>query len=325
MRREVVLVRNKLWNIEIPFLKFQNAMFIISGILVVLSLVGLGIRGLNFGIEFEGGTSIDFVNAGSVTIDQMRSALADAGEDNAVVQTTEVQGKQGFLIRTNTTDPNVAAEHAKTTADALGLPADSYQVTTIGPDWGTSVTRSSLLAFAAAIGFIIIYISIRFEYKMSFTAIASLIHDLVIVAGIYAWTQAEITPNVIAALLTIMGYSLYDTVVVFHRINENAETLKDDRYKTFSQISNHSINQVFMRTVNTTLTSLIPVLCMLIFGGETLKDFAFAMTVGLVLGSYSSIGISTPLFVLWKTQEEKWLRLHRRYGKGPNGRIRASE
>lgn len=301
---------------EIPFMGVRNIMYIVSAILVVLSLTGLAVRGLNFGIEFQGGTSIDFKNIGSVSIQDMRDALQEADEPNAVVQTTMADNKAGFLVRTSTTDPNLAADHAKQVSEKLSLPHDSYQVTTIGPDWGTDVSKSSLYAFLVALGFIILWISFRFEFKMSLTAIASLIHDIVIVCGIYAWTGKEVTPNVIAALLTIMGYSLYDTVVVFHRINENAKTLKSPRHKTFYQIANKSINEVFIRTINTTITSLVPVLVMLFFGGETLKDFAFAMSVGLILGSYSSIGIAAPLYSLWKTAEPKWKKLEKKYGKG---------
>ena len=130
--------------------------------------------------------------------------------------------------------------------------------------------------------------------------------------GIYALVGREVNPNTIAALLTILGYSLYDTVVVFHRINDNMQG--DSPKVTFISMANHSINQVFLRTINTTLTSLIPVVFMLIFGGETLKDFAFAMAIGLICGSYSSIAIATPLFSWWKEREQKFKRLRRKYG-----------
>lgn len=310
---------------EIPFMGYRNVMFVISAILIVLSLIGLGVRGLNFGIEFQGGSSIDFKDTGSIAIQDMRDAFTKAGEENAVVQTTVTEGKAGFLVRTSTTDPNVATEHANKVAESLGLAKDSYQVTTIGPDWGADVSKSSLYAFLAAIGLIIIWISVRFEFKMSLTAVLSLLHDIIIVCGVYAWTGREVTPNVIAALLTIMGYSLYDTVVVFHRINENAKTMHSPTHKTFLQISNLSINEVFVRTINTTLTSLVPVVAMLFFGGETLKDFAFAMTIGLVLGSYSSIGIATPLFALWKTSEDKWKKLEAKYGEKATKKNAASE
>ncbi|NTU88323.1 MAG: protein translocase subunit SecF [Actinobacteria bacterium] len=296
---------------EINFLGNRNIMFIISGILIVLSLAAIGIRGLNFGIEFEGGSSVDFNDAAGISIQDMRTAFEDAGENEAVIQTTNSNGVEGFLIRTTEVNPDAAAALAQTVADELGLSADSFQVTTIGPDWGADITRSSLIAFLVSIIVIIIYIAIRFEFKMGVTAIASLFHDVVIVVGIYALVGREITPNVIAALLTILGYSLYDTIVVFHRIGDNAEEAKPKC--SLMKLANHSINQVFVRTINTTLVSLIPVLAMLFFGGETLKDFAFAMAIGLVCGSYSSISIAAPFYTMWKSREPKYAKLAKKY------------
>ena len=180
------------------------------------------------------------------------------------------------------------------------------------PDWGASVIQSSLIAFLVSILLIIVYIAIRFEYKMGVMAIVALFHDLILVVGIYALVGREVNPNTIAALLTILGYSLYDTVVVFHRINDNMKG--EDIRCTFMTMANHSMNQVFIRTINTTLTSFIPVFAMLLFGGETLKDFAFAMAIGLIAGSYSSIAIACPLYCMWKTREPKFAKLQKKYG-----------
>jgi len=293
-------------------MRVRKVFYAISLALVVLSIVAIGVRGLNLGIEFQGGTSIDFTSVEGISTEQLRQAFSDAGVSNATIQTTTTNGQDGFLVRTSETVPDTAAAIANQVADQLGLPSDSYQVTTIGPEWGSNVMRQSLIAFIISIAAIIVYISIRFEYKMSLTAILALFHDLIIIVGIYALTGREITPNVIAALLTILGYSLYDTVVVFHRINENANpSMKHSYFWT----ANHSINEVFIRTINTTLTSLIPVLCMLFFGGATLKDFAFAMALGLIFGSYSSIGVASPLFAAWKTREPAYKRLAAKYGE----------
>ncbi len=300
---------------EIPFIRNRKKFFILSGTLIALAVVGLVVRGLLFGIEFQGGTEIDFRATGDIQIEQMRAALEDAGEVGPTVQTAVTEGEAGFLVRSDTTDPTLAAEHAAAAAEALGLADDSYQVTTIGPDWGANVTRSSATAFAIAIVAILAYVTIRYEVKMSVCAVVALLHDLVVTVGIYAWTQMPITPNVVAALLTIMGYSLYDTVVEFNRMSENANTLKDGVHRTFHQIANYSINEVFTRTINTTLTSLVPVVAMLLFGGATLKDFAFAMMIGLVLGTYSSWGIASPLLSVWKTREPKWAKLEDRYAQ----------
>lgn len=297
---------------DINFLGYRRVFLTVSAVLVIASVAVVGFKGMDFGIEFVGGTSITFHGTGDVGIDQMRSAFDDAGEPDAVIQTTYADGQEGFLVRTTTTSAEEATASANQVVDELGLSTDSFEVTTIGPDWGASVIQSSIIAFLVSIVLIIIYIAIRFEYKMGFIAIVSLFHDLIIVAGIYALLGREVTPNTVAALLTILGYSLYDTVVVFHRINDNIK--ESDIRCSFMTMANHSINQVFIRSINTTLSSLIPVLAMLLFGGETLKDFAFAMVIGLALGSYSSIGVASPLYALWKTREPHFAKLKKKYG-----------
>lgn len=297
---------------DINFMGARKILLSLSAVLIVLSVAVVGIKGVQFGIEFVGGTSIAFHNTGDITIEDMRAACADAGEPDAVVQTTTSDGSAGFLIRTTNTSPEEASATANQIADSLGIATDSFEVNTVGPDWGAGVIQSSAIAFAVSLLLIIAYIAIRFEYKMGIMAVVALLHDLIIVVGIYALVGREITPNMVAALLTILGYSLYDTVVVFHRINDN---MKESSLKcTFMSMANHSINQVFIRTINTTLTSFVPVFGMLIFGGETLKDFAFAMAVGLIAGSYSSIAVATPLYAMWKTREEKNVKLVKKYG-----------
>lgn len=311
-QEKVEALKGRFIKRDIGFMGVRKILLSVSAVLIVLSVALVGIRGINFGIEFVGGTSINFHNTGEVTIDQMRDAFANAGEPEAVIQTTVTDGAEGFLIRTTTTSAEEAAETANKVAQELQVPAESYEVTTIGPDWGVGVIQSSLIAFFVSLLLIIIYIAIRFEYKMGLMAVVALLHDLIIVIGAYALFGREFTPNAVAALLTILGYSLYDTVVVFHRIVDN---MKESRVRcTFMTMANHSINQVLIRTINTTLTSLIPVLAMLIFGGETLKDFAFAMTVGLLAGSYSSIAVATPLYAMWKSREPKYKKLIKRFG-----------
>lgn len=297
---------------DINFMGVRKILLTISAALIVLSFAVVGVKGVTFGIEFVGGTSIAFHNTGDITIEDMRAACTDAGEPDAVVQTTNADGSAGFLVRTTNTSPEDATATANQIASDLGIATDSFEVNTVGPDWGAGVIQSSAIAFAVSLLLIIAYIAIRFEYKMGIMAVVALLHDLIIVVGIYALVGREITPNMVAALLTILGYSLYDTVVVFHRINDNMKgsTLKC----TFMSMANHSINQVFIRTINTTLTSFVPVLGMLLFGGETLKDFAFAMAVGLIAGSYSSIAVATPLYAMWKSREKNNAKLIKKYG-----------
>ena len=306
-------VKGRFIKLDINLLGFKKIFLTIACAAIVLVFVIIGVRGMNFGIEFVGGTSVTFHGTGDVTTEQMRDAFADAGEPDAVIQTTVSDGEPGFLVRTTTTAAEDATITANKVADDFGWGTESFEVTTIGPDWGASVIQSSAIAFFVSLLLIIAYISIRFrDPKMGVSAVVALLHDLIIVVGVYVLVGREITPNTVAALLTILGYSLYDTVVVFHRINEN---MKDESVKcTFATMANHSVNEVLVRSLNTSITSLIPVVAMLLFGGETLKDFALAMTVGLVCGCYSSYAIATPLYVIWKTHEPRFKKLQKKYG-----------
>jgi len=295
---------------NIDFMGNRRIMFAISTILLLISIGSLAFRGLQFGIEFQGGTVINVTNAGKVSETQMTKAFADAGIPNASIQSSVVNGVSGFIIRTEATDPIVANADAVKVAKTTGLQADTFQVTTIGPGWGKNITNSAVLAFGLSILAILLYVSLRFEYKMSVTAVIALIHDITITLGIYSLAGLEVTPNTVAALLTILGYSLYDTIVVFHRIKENSQGLVK---QSFMSMANESINEVLIRSINTTLTGLIPVLVMLFFGGSTLKDFAFALSIGLFVGAYSSIGIAAPLYAMWKETEPKYKALAKKF------------
>lgn len=306
-------VKGRFIKHDINFLGFRKVFLGIAAVAMVLCIVVIGVRGLNLGIEFIGGTSITFTDTGSVTTDQMREAFADAGEADAVIQTTTSNGDAGFIVRTTNADAAASAGEAMQVANALGLSSSNFQVSTIGPDWGASVIQAMFFALIVSFVLIIAYIALRFrQYKMGVTAVVALIHDILLVVGIYALIGREVNPNVVAALLTILGYSLYDTVVVFHRISDNME--HSEVPCTFMTMANHSMNQVFIRSINTTLTSVIPVFAMLLFGSETLQDFAFAMVIGLFAGAYSSIAIACPLFAIWKSREEKNQNLIKKYG-----------
>jgi len=297
---------------NIDFMGNRRIMFGISLVLVTISIAALVFRGLTFGVEFSGGTVINVVNAEDVTIEQMRSAFKDAGVVNAQIQESTVRGVRGFIVRTEVTVPAEANADAAKVATITKLPSGEFQVTTIGPGWGKNVTNSALLALAVSLLAILLYVSLRFEYKMSITAIIALVHDILITLGIYALVGWEVSPNVIAALLAILGYSLYDTIVVFHRIKENSQGLVK---QSFMSMANESINEVLVRSLNTTISSLIPVVVLLIFGGSTLKDYALALTIGLTVGAYSSIGVAAPIFAMWKEREPKYAALAKKFSK----------
>ncbi|MDR2956732.1 MAG: protein translocase subunit SecF [Coriobacteriales bacterium] len=300
---------------DINFLGHRRILFIISGLMIIATCILLPLRGLNFGIEFVGGSSMEFKDTGGLSIETMRETFNDADIASPIIQTSidARTGAAGFIVRVPITDAQEASQAADRVVAALELNPEQVEVSTINPSWGAAVTQTSLLAFGVAMLLIIIYIAFRFEYKMGISSVISLIHDLVIIVGIYSLSGREVSPNVIAALLTIMGYSLYDSVVVFHRVNDNMGSTANHSFIT---VSNHSINQVLMRTINTTLAAMIPVVAMLFFGGETLRDFAFAMTIGLVLGPYSSIAIAAPIYALWKQREPKYKKQYEKFGEG---------
>jgi SecD/SecF fusion protein len=293
----------------IDFLGHRLYFAIASGIMLAVAIGALAIVGLNFGIEFQGGTVMIFTTTTEIQTADVRDALADEGIEGATVQPLE---GEGFLVRTSTTDVQVAADSFDAVVETLGLEEQQPNVTTIGPNWGANITNRALLALLLSIGAILVWVSIRFEYKMSVAAVAALVHDVVITLGIYALLGREVTPSTVAALLTILGYSIYDTIVVFHRIQENSQRLVKT---TFMDMANTSLNQVLMRSINTSLTSLIPVLSLLFFGGETLRDFALALAIGLLLGAYSSIGVATPLYATWKEREPKYQALRKKLAK----------
>ncbi|MBS3957754.1 MAG: protein translocase subunit SecF [Clostridiales bacterium] len=293
---------------EFDFLGLRRVFLAISVVLVLVSAGALAVRGLTFGIEFQGGTVVNLNRTEGVEIGEVRAAFAEAGEAEVQVQTAE---NGGYMVRMAQDDPDVANAVFRDVAATLGISEADGNVSTIGPGWGRNITRSALLALIVSIAAILLYVALRYEYKMSLTAVFTLAHDMLLVLGIYALVGREVAPSTIAALLTIMGYSLYDTIVVFHRIKENAKGLTRT---TFTKMANHSLNQVFARSVNTSVTSMMPPLMLLIFGGETLGGFAFALVVGVFIGAYSSIAVATPLYVLWKEHEPKFQALAKKYG-----------
>ncbi|MRS12931.1 MAG: protein translocase subunit SecF [Actinobacteria bacterium] len=294
----------------IDFMGKRNIFFAVSGALVVIAVLALLLKGLTFGIDFQGGTVMTLAQAEGVDTETVREALKTAGVPDAGNASIQPTDDGGFIVRTAESDTAKAQEAFGIILSELGLPDQDVNATTIGPGWGENVTNAAVIALIVSMVAILGYVSFRFEYKMSVTAVLALFHDALIVLGIYAIAGREVTPNTIAAVLTILGYSLYDTIVVFHRIKENAAGLSK---RSFMEMTNDSINEMLMRWVNTGLVQIVPVIALMLFGGETLKDFAFAMAVGLISGAYSSIGLASPLFAVWKEREPKFQALKKKY------------
>ena len=302
--------------------------FILSGILIALAAIGLVASlvttgsALTLGTEFSGGTSIQITNTGDITQDQVKDAFASAADSlgiesqiSSIQTSTDASGNPGFIVKTTNTVSTDANQIMMNVESQLGINGTNVQIETIGASWGASVIGSSILAFLLSCVGILIVIAIRYrEPRMGVVALITLFHDMFIIIGVYAWAgmffHMEVTSDVIAALLAIIGYSLYDTIVVFHRINKNASPQMKCSMKT---CANRSVNEIIVRSLNTSITSILPVLLMLILGTDTLRDFAFAMFCGMLIGVYSTIAISAPIYTLWKCRQPEYARLEKKY------------
>jgi preprotein translocase subunit SecF len=197
-------------------------------------------------------------------------------------------------------------------AQQAGISPDDISAQVVGPTWGEQISRQALVGLVVVLFAITLYITLRFEWKMAVGAMVAMVHDVLITAGVYALTGREVSPPTVIAILTILGFSLYDTVVIFDKVKENTESTALLGKDTYEGVANYSMNQVLMRSVNTSLVVILPILSLLLFGGATLKDFAFAMLIGVVTGAYSSIFIATPILVVLKEREPRYQQLRAR-------------
>ncbi|MGH2740100.1 MAG: protein translocase subunit SecF [Actinomycetota bacterium] len=275
--------------------------FVLSGVFLFISVLGLGIRQLNLGIDFQGGALLEFENASGASVDEVRERLMTIGREEAIIQ--EVSGNR-LSVRTESLGEDRTQILAAIAELAAIQPAD-VSVQDVGPKWGAQISQKMLQGLFIFLAVVIVYLSFRFEWKMAVAAIVALFHDLIITFGIYALVGREVTPEAVIAILTILGYSLYDTVVIFDKMKENTESLALVSKETYGGTVNISLNQVLMRSVNTSLASLLPIGALLLFGGDTLKNFAFALLVGVAIGAYSSIFVAAPLVVVLKEREPK--------------------
>jgi preprotein translocase subunit SecF len=293
-----------------PFTKRRNVWFAVSGVVILLSIVGLVFRGLNYSIDFEGGAQISYPLESDATTEQISSTMADAGRPDAEVQI--VSGNQVSIRTESLTGTGDSDELISALAKQAGIAPTDVSIQDIGPTWGQEISRKALTGLVIVLAAIAVYISFRFEWKMAIGAMIALVHDVLITAGIYALTGREVTPETVIAILTILGYSLYDTVVIYDKIKENTESSALVTRLGYSGVVDLSLNQTLMRSVNTSLVVLLPILSLLLFGGETLKDFAFAMFVGVTTGAYSSIFIAAPVLTILKSREKRYQQLEAR-------------
>ncbi len=279
-----------------------------SGTVLVISAIAFALGGLNLGIDFEGGTQWQFTKArGAASVEDVRDVLQPLGLGDAKVL---VVGENAVRIQAEDVSRARQERISAALADYGGLEADQVSLTEVGPTWGEKVSSKALTALVVFFVVIALYLTFRFEFKMAVAAIAAVVHDILVTVGVYAITGFEVTPATVVAFLTILGFSLYDTVVVFDKVRENAARLGTVRGDTYSSMVNRSLNQVLMRSINTSIVALLPVTSLLVvgttlFGGLTLRDFALALFIGLMTGAYSSIFVATPLLAWLKEREPR--------------------
>jgi len=282
--------------------------YLLSGCVMVLALAGLVFRGLNYSIDFTGGTLIQYANRGDVTVEEIRDVLAQDPYDRADAE-IQIVGGDRVSIRTTALTDLSSEERARLIeelARQAGVSPDDVSAQVVGPTWGEEISRQALIGLIVVLIAITLYITLRFEWEMAVSAIAAMGHDVLITAGVYALTGRQVSPATVIAILTILGFSLYDSVVIYDKVKENTESPALLAKNTYEEVANLSMNQVLMRSVNTSLVVVLPILSLLLFGGETLKDFAFAMLIGVITGAYSSIFIAVPLLVVLKERESRF-------------------
>jgi preprotein translocase subunit SecF len=299
---------------EFNIIQRRRRWFVLSGSAILVSIIALVFLGLNYSIDFTGGTLIEYRLSNDVTVEQVRDLL---GQDPYARESAEVQivGGDQVSIRTSALTDLTAGERTQLfegLAEQAGISPDDISAQVVGPTWGEQISRQAVIGLVVVLLAITLYITLRFEWKMAVGAMVAMVHDVLITAGVYALTGREVSPPTVIAILTILGFSLYDTVVIFDKVKENTESTALLGKDTYEGVANYSMNQVLMRSVNTSLVVVLPILSLLLFGGDTLKDFAFAMLVGVVTGAYSSIFVATPILVVLKEREPKYQQLRAR-------------
>jgi preprotein translocase subunit SecF len=295
-------------NFNFNFIGKRKIWFIISLAVIIIGITGFFIRsGFNLGIDFLGGSLIEVEFEKEVNVAEVREVMNDLGYSSAILQmvkTRPIQTESNrFIIRTTPISTEEKDEILDLLDERIGLTGEPLQDRVVDPGFGKQITRYALIAIGISIVGILIYIWIRFEFRFGATAILALFHDVMVTLGVYAILYREINTSTIAALLTIIGYSLNDTIVVFDRIRENTPLTRKLGY---SRVVNDSVNITLSRSINTSVTTLFPVILLLILGTSALKDFALALTIGIISGTYSSIFFASPILVSWNNRFPKY-------------------
>jgi SecD/SecF fusion protein len=292
--------------LKLDYIGRRNTWFAISGTVVLISIGAMAIKGLNLGIDFRGGTQIAFETPQPVSLDSVRSQAARIGQANAQIVgrgTATGDSYRSFTVRTEALSTSEVQALQSSLVSAVD--AESVGVKNVSASFGRQIARGAILAIIVSLLLIVAYITFRFQWKFAVPVLIALAHDIIITIGIYALLGREVTTATVAAVLTVLGYSIYDTIIIFDRIRENMPLMKR---ASFRVIGNVSLWETIPRSLATTFITLLPIVALLLFGGDTLKDFAFALLVGIGSGAYSSIFIGAPLVAVFKEQEPEYAR-----------------
>jgi preprotein translocase subunit SecF len=308
---------------SIDFVGKRRRWYAFSGVLIAVSAIVLGTQGLNLGIEFKGGSEFSISKPG-VTVEQGRAAMEEAGvAGESVVQ---IVGDDRLRIQTGALESfNAVKESLATT---FGVDVNEIDTQIIGPSWGSEITKKALYGLIGFIIIVLLFLALTFEPKMAISAIVATVHDVFITVGIYALVGFDVTPATVIGFLTILGYSLYDTVVVFDKVRENTKSITSTGKVTYSAAANLAVNQTLVRSFNTTVIALLPVGSILfvgsgLLGAGTLKDLSLALFVGLTVGTYSSVFIATPLLAQLREREPAMRALAKRVAQHGPGAVSA--
>ena len=299
-------------RVSIDFVGRKWLWYALSGVIVAISVYGLLVPKLNLGIEFEGGVEYRVsMAAGEATeevVEEIREAVQDSGIENASAPTVNISGEDNIRVQTEPLTNDEASELSDIIRETAGAEEDDLSRASIGPSWGEQVAKRALLGLAVFLVLVVLLIWAYFrEWKMSVAALVALAHDVIITVGVYALSRFEVTPATVTGVLTILGFSLYDTVVVFDKVKENTRNLARS-HQTYAEAANLAVNQTLVRSINTSIVALLPVAALLYVGVVTLgsgalKDLALSLFVGMAAGIYSSVFIATPLLVHLKQLE----------------------
>lgn len=300
-------------EISYDFVGKRKTWYSISALILLVAAIGLFGRGLNLGIEFRGGAEFQ-LSAPANSVETARDLIEGLEIENPII--TEL-GSGDLRIQTSTLDDAQSAAVVSALAAEFGVAEGDVKLQLVGPTWGADITAKAVQALWVFILLVSIVLAIYFEWRMALAAVVALIHDVVITVGIYALTGFEVTPATVIGVLTILGYSLYDTVVVFDKVKENTKHALSQNKMSYSQLANLALNQTLVRSINTSIVALLPVAAILvvgagILGAGTLRDLSLALFVGMLAGTYSSITVATPVLVQLKEKQAEVIALAKR-------------